>query len=141
LEVPNILKPFRSLEHYFLRYVHPSNFSPHSLSFLLKKHGFNPVIVDDAGNDWREPQNLSVVAQETKLVPQAAYSASQTALQVQSILRRYQRAWRWKLALLWYSRSSFLSVRRMVFRLARYLKMVLSHFHHVPQQPVPTSQM
>ena len=40
IEVPNILKPFRSLDHYFLRYVHPVNYSPYTIKLLLSRHGF-----------------------------------------------------------------------------------------------------
>ncbi|MCC7208155.1 MAG: class I SAM-dependent methyltransferase [Anaerolineae bacterium] len=37
IEVPNILKPYRSLDHYFLRYVHPTNFSRQTLCGMLAK--------------------------------------------------------------------------------------------------------
>ena len=49
VEVPNILKPFRSLDRYFLRYVHPSSFSPLTLETMLQKHGFQQRFVDEGG--------------------------------------------------------------------------------------------
>jgi 2-polyprenyl-3-methyl-5-hydroxy-6-metoxy-1,4-benzoquinol methylase len=39
LDVPNIWKPFRNLDRYFLRYVHLSYFSPDSLTRLLMTSG------------------------------------------------------------------------------------------------------
>lgn len=64
ISVPNIWKPFRSLDRYFLRYVHQSYFSPNSLKKLLSLAGFN-ILHIDAGLDKciYTPQSIYVVAQ------------------------------------------------------------------------------
>lgn len=49
LDVPNIWKPFRSLDRYFLRYVHLSYFSPQTLKRLFLGSGFNVVVMDQGG--------------------------------------------------------------------------------------------
>jgi 2-polyprenyl-3-methyl-5-hydroxy-6-metoxy-1,4-benzoquinol methylase len=63
IEVPNILKPFRSLDRYFLRYVHLFQYSLQTLRLLLAKCGFVILTVDEGSDDWRNPQSLFVVAQ------------------------------------------------------------------------------
>ena len=62
IEVPNILKPFKSPDHYFLRYVHPINYSPYTIKSLLLKHGFLTVYEDSEGNRGLGPKNIRVVA-------------------------------------------------------------------------------
>lgn len=66
IEVPNILKPFRNLDFYFLRFVHLYNFSPTSLKNLLVKCGYETVYEDDGGSDWFSPQNITIIAKKLK---------------------------------------------------------------------------
>jgi 2-polyprenyl-3-methyl-5-hydroxy-6-metoxy-1,4-benzoquinol methylase len=125
VEVPNILKPFRSLDRYSLRYVHPSSFSPATLDAMLAKHGFEPQLVDEGGYDWRSPQSLFVIARKVGRVPEEVRARLLSAEQVLRVLKNYRRDWKWKLALLWYTRSLLLTTRRMAYRLARPLKRLL----------------
>jgi 2-polyprenyl-3-methyl-5-hydroxy-6-metoxy-1,4-benzoquinol methylase len=122
VEVPNILKPFRSLDRYFLRFVHPSSFSAETLVAMLEKHGFQPETIDEGGNDWRSPQSLFVLARKTDKMPAQPQLPPQRAEQVLDLLERYRRIWRWKLAPLWYGRSLLLKARRIACRPARGLK-------------------
>lgn len=66
IEVPNILKPFRSLDHYFLRYVHLVNFSPETLKRFFAKHGFQTIYMDSAGNRGPAPKNIRLVAKKVE---------------------------------------------------------------------------
>lgn len=92
IEVPNILKPFKSLDHYFLRYVHTFNFSPYTLSSLLKKHGFDIIYWDDAGEDWKTPQNITMIARKTRDSKewQIANIPPDGSAQVVEILKQYR---------------------------------------------------
>src|SRR6266542_2992240 len=126
VEVPNILRPFRSLDDYFLRYVHPSNFAPQTLVAMLEKHGFLPECVDGGGNDWRSPQNLFVSARKANETPLKLRIPRQGSEEVLDVFRKYRQAWRWKLAPLWYSRSLVLAARRMAYRGAHGLKRLLT---------------
>jgi 2-polyprenyl-3-methyl-5-hydroxy-6-metoxy-1,4-benzoquinol methylase len=119
VEVPNILKPFRSLDRYSLRYVHPSSFSPRTLQALLEKHGFRPLHADEGGADWKSPQNLFVIAEKQKAVPDQPLSVPAEADQVLRALQDYRRRWRRCLAPKWYTRSLVLGGRRIVFKLGR----------------------
>ena len=49
-------------DHYFLRYVHPINYSPHTIKSLLTRYGFLTVYVDSEGNKGPGPKNIRVVA-------------------------------------------------------------------------------
>src|SRR5690606_28520647 len=60
IEVPNIVRPYGSLDRYALRYVHPTNFSPSTLAALLSKHGFEVLLVDEFGANERAPQQLFI---------------------------------------------------------------------------------
>lgn len=122
VEVPNILKPFRSLDQYFLRYVHPTNFSSQTLAALLQKHGFQSLQVDEGHNDWRSPQNLFVVAQSEDHGAVKAFELNGEAQKVILALSSYRQAWQAGLAAKWYARSLALGVRRIVFRLGRPIK-------------------
>lgn len=64
IEVPNILKPFRSLDHYFLRYVHPINYSPVTVKRFLAKHRFQTLYMDSAGIKGLTPKNIRLVAKK-----------------------------------------------------------------------------
>jgi 2-polyprenyl-3-methyl-5-hydroxy-6-metoxy-1,4-benzoquinol methylase len=122
VEVPNILKPFRSLDRYFLRYVHPSNFSPRTLHTLLDKQGFRSFHTDAGGNNWRLPQNLFVIAEKQQAVPEQRLSAPGEADRVLHALQSYRRQWCRSLALKWHARDFFLPMKKMGFRLGRPIK-------------------
>lgn len=62
IELPNILKPYRSLDHYFLRYVHPVNFSPFTIKSFLSINGFSIVFEDSKGVKGFGPKNIRVMA-------------------------------------------------------------------------------
>jgi predicted SAM-dependent methyltransferase len=119
VEVPNILKPFRSLDRYFLRYVHPSNFAPRTLQAMLEKHGFQLQLIDEGGHNWRVPQNLFVVSQKTGSTPCEARFQKEQPTNVLSILGQYRRHWRWRSAPLWYARSFALRCKGVVVKLGR----------------------
>jgi 2-polyprenyl-3-methyl-5-hydroxy-6-metoxy-1,4-benzoquinol methylase len=125
VEVPNILKPFRSLDHYFLRYVHPSNFSPRTLPTLLHKHGFNSLHTDEGGSDWRSPQNLFVIAEKQSEVARKPLSLPGEADRVLQSLLDYRRKWNRRLAPKWYARSLTLGGRRMILKLGRPIKKLI----------------
>jgi SAM-dependent methyltransferase len=124
LELPNILKPFRSLDRYFLRYVHPSSFSPHTLDALLKKHGFEVEFMDAGGTDWRTPQNLFVIAQKKNLSFQPSISPENWE-EVILQLRKYQRAWCYWGQYRWMIYQMYITTRRLFFRLGRPIKRFL----------------
>lgn len=121
VEVPNVLKPFRSLDRYFLRYVHPSTFSPATLQAMLEKHGFQPLHADTAGSDWRTPQSICVLAQKLPECPQAIPIPKQLAAEVVAFLCEYRVRWRWRIAPRWYARAFWLRGRRIALRPARAL--------------------
>ena len=122
VEVPNILKPFRSLDRYFLRYVHPSSFSPRTLQALLAKHGFRPLHADEGGTDWRSPQNLFVIAEKQKVVPDQLLSVPGEADRVLHAIKNYRQKWHRWLALKWQARRLALTTRRLAARLGRPIK-------------------
>jgi len=122
VEVPKILKPFRSLDHYFLRYVHSSNFSPRTLQALLAKHGFRSLHTDEAGGDWRVPQNLFVIAEKHSEVGSKCLSVPGEADRVLRALLNYRRKWRWRLGPKWHARGLVLATRRLAGRLGRPIK-------------------
>ena len=77
--VPNILKPYRSLDRYFLRYVHLSNFSPFTLAAMLEKHGFSTIHSAIQGDDhWYQPHSIFVIARKQQ-VPENSRIPSQSA--------------------------------------------------------------
>lgn len=122
IEVPNVLKPFRSLDRYFLRYVHLSSFSPQTLRAMLEKHGFQPLHLEEGGQDWRAPQNLAVTArkdQEGSSKPVALKGEAERVCQTLSI---YRRTWNRVLAPKWYARSLLLGARRTIIRAGRPVK-------------------
>ena len=124
LEVPNILKPFRSLDHYFLRYVHLSCFSPHTLDNFLKKHNFDPIFYNEGDTGWRAPNSVFVIAQKKKkninneIVPE-----NWTDIILQ--LKNYRRTWRYWGKYRWAFYFEYVQIRRLYFRLGRFVK---NHF-------------
>jgi 2-polyprenyl-3-methyl-5-hydroxy-6-metoxy-1,4-benzoquinol methylase len=124
VEVPNILKPFRSLDRYFLRYVHPSNFSRHTLDLFLQKHGFEPVFVNEGGAEWRSPQSLFVIAQKKKQNNKPPISPENWK-NVLLRLRKYQSSWRYFGQYRWIFFELYLKARRFFFRSGRPIKRFL----------------
>jgi 2-polyprenyl-3-methyl-5-hydroxy-6-metoxy-1,4-benzoquinol methylase len=120
IEVPNILKPFRSLDRYFLRYVHPSSFSPITLEALLGKHGFQVVFMNDGGTDWRHPQNLFLIAQKQHAIHRSVLREDWTV--TTSHLRSYQRNWQWWGSWKWAFYQAYLLARRLALRSRSYIK-------------------
>lgn len=63
LDVPDIKRPFRSLDRYFLRYVHLSYFSETTLSKLLSSCGFEVLYMESArSGSFMVPNNILAVA-------------------------------------------------------------------------------
>lgn len=85
--VPNVLMPYRSLDRYFLRYVHLSNFSPETLIAMLYKHGFVAEFFGTQGNDWHQPRNLFLIARKLPGIPETLELPTQTAEEVESVLK------------------------------------------------------
>ncbi len=125
VEVPNILKPFGSLDRYFLRYVHPSSFSPTTLEAVLAKHGFRSVHTDEGGNDWRSPQNLFVIAENQNDVSDPSLSGPGEVAQVLHAFQDYRRRWRRGLVLKWQARRLALLLKRSAMKAGRPVKRVI----------------
>lgn len=85
IEVPNILKPFRSLDQYFLRYVHPVNFSPQTVKRFLAKHGFQTIYLDSVGTRGPVPKNIRLVA---KKVDKETETTVQVQEKFKSVIRK-----------------------------------------------------
>jgi SAM-dependent methyltransferase len=122
VELPNILKPFRSLDRFFLRYVHPSSFSPSTLRAMLNKHGFEIAFEDEGTGDWREPQNLFVIARKLAAPPGKLVYPEPKVDEVLRDLRRYRLRWQYGLSWAWYTHRWWSRMRRPMFSAARYLK-------------------
>jgi len=116
IEVPNILKPFRSLDRYFLRYVHPSNFSPQTLQAMLQKHGFSVRFIDEGKNDWRSHQSLFIIAGRTDKLNQPLLPPRQSADDVLQILNNYRRRWLFYLGVAWHAHRLYLWGRSLAYR-------------------------
>jgi len=127
VEVPNILKPFRSLDRYFLRYVHPSSFSPTTLKCLLERHRFQQRHVHTGGSDWRTHQSLFIVAQKVLVRPEASTWPMQSSSEVMAALHEYREDWRWRIAPKWYGRAVWLKIRKWVLWPVRLLRRALKH--------------
>ena len=68
LDVPNIWKPYRSLDRHFLRYVHLSYFSPLSLGRLLQSQGLELLHMDTADRrSIHYPRPVFAIAGRVKL--------------------------------------------------------------------------
>lgn len=123
--VPNILRPYRSLDRYFLRYVHPSSFSPSTLHAMLAKHGFSVALQTSQGSRWHSPQSILAVARKYAQVRQEVRVPSQSAGEVLSFLRRYRWRWRWFIGPRWHLRQWLIRVRRLLSRGLRLPKSTL----------------
>ncbi len=124
LEIPNILKPFKALESYFLRYVHPSNFSPYTISKMLERHGFEICFIDEGGEAWQEPQNIFCIAQLTSMSETEPNLSDKAFNEIQLTLQKYRanklNQIRWTLFSLYHPvlrfvRRVLLKFRRMVY--------------------------
>jgi 2-polyprenyl-3-methyl-5-hydroxy-6-metoxy-1,4-benzoquinol methylase len=124
--VPNILKPFRSLDRYFLRYVHPSSFSPQTLRAMLEKHGFDVIMMDEGGSDWSQPQDLFMISRRLKSVHDSSFQPTQTAEEVMGFLRSYRINWIIWGAALWHIDMAFKKSFRLSKRIARRLMRIFN---------------
>jgi len=125
IEVPNILKPFRNLDSYFLRFVHLYNFSPTSLKNLLTKCGFDIVYEDDSGDDWVSPQNITIIARKSKFKEREDSTIKGEADTVVATLGQYRSLYKNSLRFKW---LLFDKTRMPIkyFRMVRYkLKVML----------------
>lgn len=134
IEVPNILKPYRSLDRFFLRYVHPSSFSPVTLRAMLERHGFQIRSQNEGGKDWRTPQNISVIASKERSMNSLFSVPWSEPDDVLHELNQYRKLWRSKLRYRWmlhdicvaqYRRARKAS--RLVSRVCRKLRL-----NHLP---------
>lgn len=111
ISVPNILRPYRSLDNYFFRYVHPSNFSPATLRFLLESNGLTIIWEDEGGKDWQSPQNLKVLAYKSRRSCTRETSLPQDDYRiVLSLLQRYRIKWKVYGSIRWHSWHAFRAV-------------------------------
>lgn len=101
IEVPNILKPFRNLDSYFLRFVHLYNFSPSSLKNLLAKCGFEIEFEDDGGDDWASPQNITIIARKSAFGKEKDTPFKSNASEVINILNQYRSVYESSLRFKW----------------------------------------
>jgi len=121
--VPNILKPYRSLEHYFLRYVHLSNFSPYTLVNMLEKHGFSILYSEIQGKEkWYQPHNLFVIARKEEQMPENFKLPTQHADEVLQILDAYRISWRWIKGPYWHLYIGYKLTKKIIYRLGKFLK-------------------
>lgn len=101
--VPNILKPYRSLDRYFLRYVHMTNFSPDTLVAMLGKHGFElEHLGDDGSPAWHDPHNIMAIFRKRSVVPVPTTVKPPTSAEILQQLDQYRRKWRWVNGPRWY---------------------------------------
>jgi SAM-dependent methyltransferase len=122
VEVPNILKPFRSLDRYFLRYVHPSSFSPQTLQGMLEKHGFSVKFIHEIEDNWHSPPGVFAIAYLDNEIAQHNSLPGQSAEEVSPILKNYRRRWVYYLGAAWHVHRVFLKGRRLAYRVARRMK-------------------
>lgn len=128
VEVPNILEPYRSLDRYFLRYVHPSSFSPLTLEALLAKNGFGVQAAMACSAGVHSPQNILAVA--TKMT-QACWVRTERRdehLRVLAVLSSYRRRWRTRGAIQFRVSLLLAETKRLSRRMKRRLRLVLHHF-------------
>ncbi|MEW6509782.1 MAG: class I SAM-dependent methyltransferase [Bacteroidota bacterium] len=125
LTVPNILKPWRSLDRYFLRYVHPNTFSPTTLPAMLGKHRFDVCLLDTGSDDWRVPQSIFCIARKGQAA--RAFTPESNAATAKDILEacsRYRRKW----TLVWATRYRLFQIYAIVYRLLRPILRLVKRF-------------
>jgi SAM-dependent methyltransferase len=115
IEVPNILRPFRSLDRFFLRYVHLFQYSPATLCLLLGNCQFSVLKIDEGIDDWRSPQSLFVIASLSGFgTPSHSVDDPQTVI---AGLRAYRRRWALYGALRWHAWRRAVAARSIAIRL------------------------
>lgn len=92
IEVPNIHEPYRSLDKYFLRYVHPINYSEQTIKTMLLKHGFKIVYTKKGASSPIDPRNMFVVAQKIECL-EPSIGVAGDYKQTLRILRFYRISW------------------------------------------------
>ncbi len=121
LEVPNILRPYRDLDTYFLRYVHPSNFSPATLKFLLNKHGFDVVLLEEEQYTWGSPENIFVISRKME----SSISWDVVQFEHPKVIHKHLRQYRWKWRLIyapiWYIRLWYFRLMRCIIQIAQII--------------------
>ncbi len=125
LEVPNILKPFRSLDRFYLRYVHPSSFSPQTLDAFIAKHKFSTVFANEGGINWRVPNSLFIIAKKEKHaspMPPVPQDWKNVAL----LLKKYQHTWIYWGQFRWMFFNLYLVILRSAIRNGRRVKRLFS---------------
>lgn len=115
IEVPNILKPFKSLDSYFLRFVHLFNFSLTTLRLLLSKCGFDIVYVNEGIDDWASPQHLTIIAKRSKSINSLVIDSSAEASKVIEILNQYRHTFRKDLRYKWLAHQS----KRLIMKIRK----------------------
>ncbi len=118
VEVPNILKPFRSLDRYFLRYVHLFQYSPETLRWILEKNGFELVTAEEGGSDWRNPQSIFLIAR-MRDCPKPSSILKGNLERMITVLLEYRRRWSLYGAVRWHLWRRAIAVRSMAFRVVR----------------------
>lgn len=99
VEVPNIWKPFKSLDGYFLRYPHLSYFSPKSLRRLLSMCGFELIELSIGTDDPYNPQWILAVTRKSAKVD--AHTAEESGHEGQELLqhlKNYRKTYKLKYA-------------------------------------------
>ncbi len=116
LDVPNIWKPFRSLDRYFLRYVHLSYFSPNSLSRLLLAQGFEILHLDAGGAKTLQPQPIFVIARKSRNDQPRGAPMKDDAEGLLVFLRSYRRKYWVTVALLFFANHWRRTLRAILSR-------------------------
>lgn len=121
IEIPNILKPFRNLDSYFLRFVHLYNFSPVTLRCLLIKFGFEIIYADDGGNNWNAPQNITMIARKSTRVAGLVLPDAGEVTGVIQVLQDYRKSFaktlRWQWLVFDLTRKPMKYMRRIKYKI------------------------
>lgn len=128
IEVPNILKPFRNLDSYFLRYVHLFNFSPLTLKGLLIKSGFDVVYESDGGSVWSSPQNITIIARKAETTVSNNFDQAEF-LRVKDALSKYRIKYFFIIRFKWL----FYKVKKVMFKFLRGIKQSLMSLFRSPK--------
>lgn len=136
LDVPNVLRPFRNFDKFFLRYVHLSYFSPTSLCRLFEECGFELLYLDTGqANNIYSPQSIFLIARVADGVNiEASSMYNESAAEVVKIINSYRSTYPFLIApRLVFSRLKW-RVRRFISKsffgtFYRYLKRILFSSH------------
>lgn len=121
IEVPNILKPYGSLDNYFLGYVYPSQLSPITLLRLLMNQSYSVLEMDICGSDCRNPQNIFILA--GKSIPKIEHlNKKDLYYDVQERLNKYRSGWyRWGR----FHWQFFTKLSRFIYKIGYQIKKIL----------------